>query len=1218
MRYIRLNNDVKIKWEILRNTDPEVFTNKDITVKLFSKCGCEQPISYTIVDNKIFIDYFGKDQRETGSYRLCLIENDGKKNMATLDYVDCFTLSKTLKNQTSTGSDSSSSLKTEVIELSSKINTTGVEYVGGDGIDVVGSVISVDETVARTDKLTELEAKVDTKADKTELPDVSIYNPTDNFKTINGNSIIGTGDVVIEVPNNLSQLNNDMDYITRSETVDINTYNQHVENQSVENTNFSNNITELQNNKADKTEIPDVSIYNPTNNFKTINGQSIIGTGNIEIQGGGGGSEDKMDKHHPIFTETFSETGINPNFRLHGYITYSDYNGTFNDNCVERYRSKEEMYIRWDLQAVQNYLNANTDTKYAAVKGFCRADSSSFGNCKYLLFIENTETGTSEQIDQYLLDTHVYGAIGESNNITGSSMAVADSRDPNDIISAIISNSIGNTTAYYIRNGVTYNCPYQMYQCDTAFNTNMSIPYMTTLIDIKGIINNYNISDYNRLTVKIVTEDTTHWHIMSSNLFFTNDTDFIIGGETTKDYVLIDELNKKAEKDKLKTINGQSIIGTGNIEIQGGSGDITANGDNTFNGTNTFFNPVFIYNPLYYTDPRDSNYTNEIFNVLTESHTSQLSTYNNMDSVYESGKKFVWSEEQNKAIIVEDANYNIKYCNSVYTNINYVYNVTNGYEAFWWNGQYAENGVDKIIKKVELNTSPSNEYVHEFYVNVSVDYTEDVNVYYYIEAQFQSYLEGSGFIKDAPFDGNQYVRQNGSWALVQGGSSAVTSVNGHTGDVVIDIPTNVSQLNNDAGYLTEHQDLSNYATKTELSEYNKTNNFKTINNQSIIGTGNIEIQGGGGGEDKMNKHHPIFNETYAVDEIKPEFRLSGYIDKIETQGTTNYNCVERWHSVDNLWVRWSLENINTYLTNNPNTKYAAVKGFCLPSSAHLGECEYHLFIENTSTGLSEQIDQYMQDRHVYGDYIESKNITLNDSAIVDSRDPNDNIIGALNQAIGSTTTTCRFIRNGVTYYTPDSMSTTNLFFNDNYTLPYMTSIIDIKGILEHYSLDTYTSLRVQMKTTHLTHWHIMSCYLFFSNDAEFMKHSETSVDYVLIDELTQKATKNDLNDYNKTNNFKTINNQSIIGTGNIEIQSSSAVTSVNGATGDVVIEVPTNVSQLNNDAGYLTEHQDLSNYATTEFVNTATNNGNIVWTGTQAEYDALSDKTVYLIYLIKK
>ena len=33
------------------------------------------------------------------------------------------------------------------------------------------------------------------------------------------------------------------------------------------------------------------------------------------------------------------------------------------------------------------------------------------------------------------------------------------------------------------------------------------------------------------------------------------------------------------------------------------------------------------------------------------------------------------------------------------------------------------------------------------------------------------------------------------------------------------IPTNVSAFTNDAGYLTEHQDLSNYATKEYLQQY---------------------------------------------------------------------------------------------------------------------------------------------------------------------------------------------------------------------------------------------------------------------------------------------------------------------------------------------------------------------------------------------------------------
>lgn len=50
-----------------------------------------------------------------------------------------------------------------------------------------------------------------------------------------------------------------------------------------------------------------------------------------------------------------------------------------------------------------------------------------------------------------------------------------------------------------------------------------------------------------------------------------------------------------------------------------------------------------------------------------------------------------------------------------------------------------------------------------------------------------------------------------------GGGGAVDSVNGQTGTVVIDIPTKVSELENDSGYLTSHQDISNLATKVELS-----------------------------------------------------------------------------------------------------------------------------------------------------------------------------------------------------------------------------------------------------------------------------------------------------------------------------------------------------------------------------------------------------------------
>ena len=49
---------------------------------------------------------------------------------------------------------------------------------------------------------------------------------------------------------------------------------------------------------------------------------------------------------------------------------------------------------------------------------------------------------------------------------------------------------------------------------------------------------------------------------------------------------------------------------------------------------------------------------------------------------------------------------------------------------------------------------------------------------------------------------------------IKGG--AVDSVNGMTGDVVLDIPSKTSDLVNDSGFLTQHQDISGLATKSEV------------------------------------------------------------------------------------------------------------------------------------------------------------------------------------------------------------------------------------------------------------------------------------------------------------------------------------------------------------------------------------------------------------------
>lgn len=78
------------------------------------------------------------------------------------------------------------------------------------------------------------------------------------------------------------------------------------------------------------------------------------------------------------------------------------------------------------------------------------------------------------------------------------------------------------------------------------------------------------------------------------------------------------------------------------------------------------------------------------------------------------------------------------------------------------------------------------------------------------------------------------------FSISGGEAGAVNSVNGQTGDVVITATS--------LGAITKANADAAYASKTELEEKQDTlvsgTNIKTINGQSVIGSGNIEIQGG--------------------------------------------------------------------------------------------------------------------------------------------------------------------------------------------------------------------------------------------------------------------------------------------------------------------------------------------------------------------------------------
>ena len=113
------------------------------------------------------------------------------------------------------------------------------------------------------------------------------------------------------------------------------------------------------------------------------------------------------------------------------------------------------------------------------------------------------------------------------------------------------------------------------------------------------------------------------------------------------------------------------------------------------------------------------------------------------------------------------------------------------------------------------------------------------------------------------------------------------------------------------------------------------------------------------------------------------------------------------------------------------------------------------------------------------------------------------------------------------------------------------------------------------------------------------------------------AGVNSLNGQKGNLKLKTVNNNDLLGEGNIEIQ--AGVTSVNGQEGAVVIDVPTKVSQLENDSNYATQSElpkktsELTNDS--GFINSSeVSNIKVL---TQAEYDTINPKDAKTLYMIK-
>ena len=217
----------------------------------------------------------------------------------------------------------------------------------------------------------------------------------------------------------------------------------------------------------------------------------------------------------------------------------------------------------------------------------------------------------------------------------------------------------------------------------------------------------------------------------------------------------------------LKTINGESIVGEGNIEIGGGSGR------NVWYGSQAQFD------------------------AIPDSELDQETDY------YISGL-IAWDDVAHPAIPTKVSELEN---DKEYTPLKQVRNeITSSLKVY-----------DKRVQYVT-----QSEYDAMEQAGTLRDGTT-----YFIEGEYVIPTKTSELTNDSGFITEQTLKTINGESLVGTGNITIEGFSGNYDDLINKptIPTKTSELTNDSGFLTEHQPL------------------KTINGESLVGTGNIEISG---------------------------------------------------------------------------------------------------------------------------------------------------------------------------------------------------------------------------------------------------------------------------------------------------------------------------------------------------------------------------------------
>lgn len=193
MDKIRIGNDIHIEWSIFRDNQPEVFEGKDVEVRLIhTRTRDVIPLEWVISDGVVSATFYGKDQIDTGDYKLMLVENNGLPNMATIDECKAFTLVQCSCQEQK--EKLSTSLQLHKVQLVSSFALSGggnINVEGYPNVDELEEVkeLSGNENIIITDsegnkKTTTGNLKEYVVKDISELPPFKIFETESDYNAV--------------------------------------------------------------------------------------------------------------------------------------------------------------------------------------------------------------------------------------------------------------------------------------------------------------------------------------------------------------------------------------------------------------------------------------------------------------------------------------------------------------------------------------------------------------------------------------------------------------------------------------------------------------------------------------------------------------------------------------------------------------------------------------------------------------------------------------------------------------------------------------------------------------------------------------------------------------------------------------------------------------------------------------------------------------------------